>query len=579
MKKTTLNRLLAFGKPYKKYLIMALVFSSLNIVFTLWTPVLIGQAIDTLIGKNQVHFQTLYFKLFEIAICVCFASFFSYLLGRASNKMTYEMTRDLRNALFEKYHALPLSYIDSHAHGDLMGRMIADIDLVSDGLLQGFTNLFSGIATIIGTIFFMLAINVSIALIVIVLTPLSLVVASVIAAKTYKYFQEQLAIRGDLAGYVEEMVGNQKVVKAFAHEQKNEQDFDEVNQRLFKSGVKSQFLGALANPSTRFVNAIVYGSVCIFGAFSVVSGHLTIGALSSFLTYANQYTKPFNDISNVFTELQTAIACAQRVFSILDEPSLEEAAQPQEIAQVKGAIALDHLSFSYDPHTTLIQDFTLQAKPGETIAIVGPTGCGKTTLINLLMRFYDPQAGHIHIDGVDTREMTRSYLRGLYGMVLQDTWLFKGTIRDNIAYGTTSATNEDIIEAAKNAHAHKFIMQLRDGYDAMLEEEGSNLSQGQRQLLCIARIMLAKPPMLILDEATSSIDTRTERQIQDAFDIMMQGRTTFIVAHRLSTIQKADQIIVMKDGHIIEQGKHKELLKKNGFYHTLYYSQFDHQAN
>ena len=561
--KSTLKRLMSFCRPYRIYLFGALLFSAIN------------KAIDQMIGYHKVFFAGLSEKIFYIAISVLLTAVFNYLLVRASNKMTYEITRDLRTELFKQYQVLPLSYIDSHTHGDMMSRMIADIDQISDGLLQGFTNLFGGIATIIGTIGFMLYVNVKLALIVIVLTPLSLVVATLIAKYTFKFFQEQLAIRGEMSGFVEEMVGNQKVVKAFQHEEANEEVFDEINDRLFKSGVKSQFLGALANPSTRFVNAIVYDTVCIYGAFSVIGGGLTVGGLSSFLTYANQYTKPFNDISNVFTELETALACAERVFKIIDEPGIKNPEHPQTIEHPQGDIALKDVNFSYDPERPLITHFNLDVKAGQTIAIVGPTGCGKTTLINLLMRFYDPQSGSIEIDGINTQHMDRSYLRILYGMVLQDTWLFKGTIRDNIAYGSKNATEEEIIEAAKKAHAHKFIMQLKGGYDAMLAEEGSNLSQGQRQLLSIARIMLANPPMLILDEATSSIDTRTERQIQDAFDTMMVGRTTFIVAHRLSTIQKADQIIVMNDGHIIEQGKHEELLKQNGFYHTLYYSQFE----
>ena len=573
--KSTLKRLMSFCRPYRIYLFGALLFSAINIIFTLLTPILIGKAIDQMIGYHKVFFAGLSEKIFYIAISVLLTAVFNYLLVRASNKMTYEITRDLRTELFKQYQVLPLSYIDSHTHGDMMSRMIADIDQISDGLLQGFTNLFGGIATIIGTIGFMLYVNVKLALIVIVLTPLSLVVATLIAKYTFKFFQEQLAIRGEMSGFVEEMVGNQKVVKAFQHEEANEEVFDEINDRLFKSGVKSQFLGALANPSTRFVNAIVYDTVCIYGAFSVIGGGLTVGGLSSFLTYANQYTKPFNDISNVFTELETALACAERVFKIIDEPGIKNPEHPQTIEHPQGDIALKDVNFSYDPERPLITHFNLDVKAGQTIAIVGPTGCGKTTLINLLMRFYDPQSGSIEIDGINTQHMDRSYLRSLYGMVLQDTWLFKGTIRDNIAYGSKNATEEEIIEAAKKAHAHKFIMQLKGGYDAMLAEEGSNLSQGQRQLLSIARIMLANPPMLILDEATSSIDTRTERQIQDAFDTMMVGRTTFIVAHRLSTIQKADQIIVMNDGHIIEQGKHEELLKQNGFYHTLYYSQFE----
>ncbi|WP_295251174.1 ABC transporter ATP-binding protein [uncultured Catenibacterium sp.] len=573
--KSTLKRLMAFCRPYSIYLIGALLFSTINIIFTLLTPILIGKAIDQMIGYHQVFFQGLSQKIFYIAFSVLMTAIFNYFLVKASNKMTYEITRDLRTELFKQYQVLPLSYIDSHTHGDMMSRMIADIDQISDGLLQGFTNLFGGIATILGTIGFMLYVNVKLALIVIVLTPLSLIVATLIAKYTFKFFQEQLSIRGEMSGFVEEMVGNQKVVKAFQHEAINEEKFDEINDRLFKSGVKSQFLGALANPSTRFVNAIVYDTVCIYGAFSVIGGGITVGGLSSFLTYANQYTKPFNDISNVFTELETALACAERVFKIIDEPAIKNPEHPETIDHPQGHIDLTNVNFSYTPERPLITDFNLHVNAGETIAIVGPTGCGKTTLINLLMRFYDPQSGTISIDGINTQKMDRSYLRSLYGMVLQDTWLFKGTIRDNIAYGSTHATDEQIIEAAKKAHAHKFIIQLKGGYDAMLAEEGSNLSQGQRQLLSIARIMLANPPMLILDEATSSIDTRTERQIQDAFDTMMIGRTTFIVAHRLSTIQKADQIIVMNDGHIIEQGKHEELLKKNGFYHNLYYSQFE----
>ena len=573
--KNTLKRLLSFIKDYKILLYMALLCSAINIIFTLWTPVLIGQAIDQMIGKHEVHFMILYKKIAMIIFSVIMTSLFSYLVMRLSNTMTYNITRDFRKALFKQYHQLPLKFIDASSHGDLMSRMIADIDLISDGLLQGFTNLFAGIMTIIGTIVFMLMINVKIALIVIILTPLSLAVSSIIATKTYKYFQEQLKIRGELSGFVEEMIGNQKVVKAFSHEEENKENFNEINHRLFISGVKSQFLGALINPTTRVVNSIVYGSVCIFGAFSVLGGGLTIGALSSFLTYANQYTKPFNDISNVFTQLETALACADRVFNILDEQPLVECPHPKTIENPRGSIHIEDVTFSYKEDQELIKDFNLHVHPGQTIAIVGPTGCGKTTLINLLMRFYEPRLGSISIDGINIQDMTRKDMRSLYGMVLQDTWLFKGTIKDNIAFGKEDATLEEIIEASKKAHAHGFIEKLKDGYNAMFSEEGANLSNGQRQLLCIARIMLANPPMLILDEATSSIDTRTERQIQDAFDTMMKGRTTFIVAHRLSTIQKADQIVVMKEGHIVEQGTHEQLLKQNGFYHTLYYSQFD----
>lgn len=572
----TMKRLISFCRPYLKYLFMALLFSTMQIIFTLLIPVLIGQAVDHIIGKGLVDFEMLLHKIILIAGCVGIAEIFDWLVVRTSNMMTYSITKDLRVQLFSKYSTLPLSYIDSHAHGDLLSRMVNDIDLIGDGLLQGFTHLFSGLATIIGTIGFMLYINIPIAMIVIILTPLSLVVATVIANKTYKFFQEQLALRGELSGYVEEMIGNQKVVKAFGYEEENQTRFEEINHRLYVSGVKSQFLGALANPSTRVVNSIVYASVCLAGALYVVAGNMSVGALSSFLSYANQYTKPFNEISNVFTELQTAFASATRVFQLLDTPSEGIVTAPRTIENVKGHIQIKGLSFAYVEGQSLIENLNVEAKPGQTVAIVGPTGCGKTTLINLLMRFYDPQSGHIFIDGIDTLTMDREYLRGLYGMVLQDSWLFSGTIKENIAYGR-EATDEEIIEAAQSAHAHKFIMQLKDGYDTVISEEGGNLSQGQKQLLCIARIMLMKPPMLILDEATSSIDTRTEKQIQDAFDTMMQGRTTFIVAHRLSTIQKADQILVMDHGHIIEQGKHHELLEKKGFYYHLYYSQFDLQ--
>lgn len=569
-----LKRLLSFSRPYLKYLFLVLFSSMGQIIFTLLTPILIGEAIDYLVGKGLVEFHLLWNQLIFIMISVLLTSLFSWLVVRFSNTMTYSITRDLRVQLFAKYSSLPLRYLDAHAHGDLLSRMINDIDLIGDGLLQGFTNLFNGIATIVGTIGFMIYINIPIAMIVIILTPLSLVVATIIANKTYKYFKEQLTIRGELGGYVEEMIGNQKVVKAFGYEKENQAVFEEINHRLYVSGVKSQFLGALVNPSTRVVNSIVYGSVCIAGSLFVVAGYMSVGALSSFLSYANQYTKPFNDISNVFTELQTALASATRVFHLLDMASEIDVEHAQMIQEVKGHVQIQNLYFSYEENQKLIENLTVEAKPGEMIAIVGPTGCGKTTFINLLMRFYDPKGGHILIDGIDTQNMNRDYLRSLYGMVLQDSWLFNGTIRENIAYGK-EASEEEIIEAAKSAHAHQFITQLKDGYDTVVSEEGGNLSQGQKQLLCIARIMLLKPPMLILDEATSSIDTRTERQIQQAFDQIMQGRTTFVVAHRLSTIQKADQILVMNNGQVIEQGNHDELLEKKGFYHQLYYSQFD----
>ena len=576
MNRQTIGRLLSFCRPYMKYLYFALICSSGQIVFTLLIPVFIGQAVDHIIGKGLVEFDLLFQKMLWILMSVIIAEIFDWLVVRLSNRMTYSITKDLRDQLFQKYSTLPLRYIDQHAHGDLLSRMINDIDLIGDGLLQGFTHLFNGIATIIGTICFMLYIQTTVALIVIVLTPLSLVVATIIANKTYKFFQEQLALRGELGAYVEEMIGGVKVIKAFGYEQKNQERFEEINQRVYVSGVKSQFLGALANPSTRVVNNIVYASVCIAGSLYVIAGHMTVGALSSFLSYANQYTKPFNEISNVFTELQTALACATRVFHLLDTPSEPQQSKTQTLTHREGHVQIQNLAFSYEPNEPSIENLNVEAKPGQTIAIVGPTGCGKTTLINLLMRFYEPQQGHILIDGINIQNMSREYVRSLYGMVLQDSWLFQGTIKDNIAYGK-EASDEDIIEAAKKAHAHKFIVQLKDGYDTLISEDGGNLSQGQRQLLCIARIMLVKPPMLILDEATSSIDTRTERQIQEAFDLMMEGRTTFIVAHRLSTIQKADQILVMNHGQIIEQGKHEELLEQHGFYHHLYYSQFDTQ--
>ena len=576
MNRQTIGRLLSFCRPYMKYLYFALICSSGQIIFTLLIPVFIGQAVDHIIGKGLVEFDLLFQKMLWILMSVIIAEIFDWLVVRLSNRMTYSITKDLRDQLFQKYSTLPLRYIDQHAHGDLLSRMINDIDLIGDGLLQGFTHLFNGIATIIGTICFMLYIQTTVALIVIILTPLSLVVATIIANKTYKFFQEQLALRGELGAYVEEMIGGVKVIKAFGYEQKNQERFEEINQRVYVSGVKSQFLGALANPSTRVVNNIVYASVCIAGSLYVIAGYMTVGALSSFLSYANQYTKPFNEISNVFTELQTALACATRVFHLLDTPSEPQQSKTQTLAHREGHVQIQNLAFSYDPNKPLIENLNVEAKPGQTIAIVGPTGCGKTTLINLLMRFYEPQQGQILIDGINIQNMSREYVRSLYGMVLQDSWLFQGTIKENIAYGQ-KASDEEIIAAAKKAHAHKFIIQLKDGYDTLISEDGGNLSQGQRQLLCIARIMLVKPPMLILDEATSSIDTRTERQIQEAFDLMMKGRTTFIVAHRLSTIQKADQILVMNHGQIIEQGKHEELLEQHGFYHHLYYSQFDIQ--
>lgn len=575
MDKKTIKRLLTYCKPYRFLIMLLTLLSIVSVVFTLLTPVLIGQAIDLLVGKNQVHFQALLNKLIFIGIVILIISLIQWIVGQITNTITYNITNDLRNRVFDQIQVLPLKYIDATSHGDILGRLINDIDLIGQGLLQSFTSLLTGIATIVGTILIMAYIHFSVAVIVVVLTPLSLLVASLIVKRTHSYFQEQLALRGEMNGYCEEMIGNQKIVNIFDYQEQNEEKFNEINERMHKSGVISQFYGALINPTTRLVNSIVYAAVGIFGAFQVLNGSFTVGILSSFLTYANQYTKPFNEISSVMSEMQTAIAASQRVFALLDEETIQELTTSKIIENKQGHIIIDHLNFSYDPSKPLIQDFNYEAKPGTMTAIVGKTGCGKTTLINLLMRFYDPQGGKITIDDINIEDMNREDLRKMYGMVLQDSWLFKGTIKENIAYGKTEASDEEIIEAAKKARVHKYIMSLPQGYDTMVEEDGGNMSQGQMQLVCIARIMLTHPPMLILDEATSSIDTRTELQIQKAFDEMMKGRTTFIVAHRLSTIKNADQIIVMDQGHIVEIGNHEELLQKQGYYHQLYYSQFE----
>lgn len=574
MDKKTIKSLLSYCSPYKFLIISLTLLSIVSVIFTLLTPVLLGQAIDLLVGKNQVDFQGLFNKLIFIGVVVLIISLIQWSMGQITNTITYNITNDLRNKVFDQIQVLPLKYIDGTSHGDILGRLINDIDLIGQGLLQSFTSLLTGIATIVGTILIMAYIHFSVAVIVVVLTPLSLFVASLIVKRTHSYFQEQLAIRGEMNGFCEEMIGNQKIVNIFDYQVQNEEKFNEINERMHKSGVISQFYGALINPTTRLVNSIVYAAVGIYGAFQVLNGSFTVGILSSFLTYANQYTKPFNEISSVMSEMQTAIAASQRVFALLDEETIQELSTSKIIENKQGHIVIDHLNFSYDLSKPLIQDFNYEAKPGTMTAIVGKTGCGKTTLINLLMRFYDPQKGKITIDGVDIEEMNRDALRKMYGMVLQDSWLFKGTIKENIAYGKPEATDEEIIEAAKKARVHKYIMSLPQGYDTVVEEDGGNMSQGQMQLVCIARIMLTHPPMLILDEATSSIDTRTELQIQRAFDEMMKGRTTFIVAHRLSTIKNADKIIVMDQGHIIEVGNHEELLQKHGYYHQLYYSQF-----
>ena len=574
MNRKELKRFIQFCKPHRLIFISALCFSFASIVFRLLTPIYIGQAVDQMISSSEVCFELLYVKMVKISVCVILGSVFEWLVSKLSYHMTYQVVKDLRIQLFDKYSELSLRYIDHHPHGDLLQRIANDVDNVGNGLLQGFTQLFSAIATIIGTICFMLYMNGTVALLVIVLTPLSLVVASFIASHTYQYFQEQLAIRGELSGYIEERISHQKLIKAFGYEKENQEHFEDINQRLYVSGVRAQFLGAIANPSTRFVNSIVYASVCTVGALYTISGYMSVGALSSFLSYANQYTKPFNEISNVITELQSALASSHRIFELLDEPSEEENGFAK-VNHLQGHVDIQDLKFAYEDNQDLIDHFNLTVSPGGMVAIVGSTGCGKTTLMNLFMRFYEPLEGKICIDGVDIKTMTRNDLRSLFGMVLQESWLFSGTIRENIAYGK-EVSDDEVIEALKNAHAYKFVMSLEKGLDTYLSEGGGNLSLGQKQLLCIARIMLLNPKILILDEATSSIDTRTEKQIQNAFDDMMKGKTTFIVAHRLSTIEKADQILVMDHGKIIEQGKHVDLLKKKGFYYHIYHSQFEH---
>lgn len=574
-RKETLARVLRFAKPYRWYLLAALVSAVLSVSLTLYAPVLIGRGIDQIVAPGKVYFDNLLPILIELGIVAVLAAIFQWLLTLCTNIVTYKTVRDLRSAAFEHMEELPLSNIDSRPHGDIISRIINDIDSVSDGLLQGFSQLFTGIITIAITLVYMLAINFKVGLVVVVITPLSLFVASFIAKHSFDMFRRQSAIKGQLSGCIEELVGNQKVVKAFSYEERAQQQFDRINHQLYDVGVKAQFYSSLTNPCTRFVNGVVYAAVAIVGALSCIAGGFSVGALSSFLTYANQYTKPFNEISGVITELQTAIASAKRVFDIIDEPVQQpdepDAAHP---TGCEGQIEIDRVSFAYEKSHPLIRDFHLQIKPGQRIALVGPTGCGKTTMINLLMRFYDVDAGEIRVDGQPIKKIGRDSLRSLYGMVLQDTWMFKGSVRDNIAYGKPDATDEEIVAAAKAAHAHSFIMRLPQGYDTVLAEDGGNISQGQKQLLCIARAMLTKPSMLILDEATSSIDTRTEIKIQQAFAQMMEGHTSFVVAHRLSTIREADCILVMKDGQIIEQGTHQQLLEKKGFYHQLYNSQF-----
>ncbi|WP_066686920.1 ABC transporter ATP-binding protein [Christensenella intestinihominis] len=575
MDKNVIKRLAGFLKPYYGYLVLALASAVISVAMSLWAPVLIGGAVDLIVGPGNVDFPGIVSILIKIGAAIGLSALFQWLMTRCTNHVTYFAVRDLRVRVFEKLKTVHLKYVDSHAHGDLISRVVNDIDQISDGLLQGFAQLFTGVVTIVGTLLFMLSINVNITLVVVLITPLSLGMAAFIAKKSFHLFREQAAVRGELSGYVEEMVGNQKVVKAFGYEKEAQKKFEEINERLQTSGVKSQFASSLTNPCTRFVNAIVYATVGIVGALTAISGGITIGQLSSFLIYANQYTKPFNEISGVVTELQTAFASARRVFEVLDEPSETPDAPGAAVMESSGGrVEIEDVSFSYVPDRKLIEGLNVYAQPGQRIAIVGPTGSGKTTIINLLMRFYDVDKGTIRVDGTDIRLITRNSMRALYGMVLQETWLFAGSIRDNIAYGKPDATEEEIIAAAKAAHAHGFIRRLPDGYDTIIAEDGG-ISQGQKQLLCIARVMLTRPPMLILDEATSSIDTRTEMMIQSAFSKLMKGRTSFVVAHRLSTIREADCILVMNEGNIVEQGTHKELMMQNGFYANLYNSQFE----
>lgn len=568
-------RLWAYAKPNGIFLFLGLVCAIISIALSLWMPILIGHGVDYIVGPGQVDFSGIMRYVIILGVNIGVTVVFQYLMSLCTNQITYKTIQNIRKDAFEKFNTVPLKYIDSHSHGDLMSRFVNDIELISNGLLQGLTQLFTGVVTILGTLAFMLSINMSITVVVVLVTPLSIFVAGIIARLSYSKFKEQSVVRGDLSGFVEEMVGNQKVVTAFSHEEKAEQAFEAINQRLYRCGVRAQFYSSLTNPSTRFVNAMVYAAVGITGAVSVIGGGLSVGQLSSFLSYANQYTKPFNEVTGVLTEIQTAFASARRVFALLDERPEPSDAELPALPPAEGAVCVEHADFSYQPDTRLIKDLNITAEPGQRIALVGPTGCGKTTIINLLMRFYDVNRGSIAVDGHPVKSVTRSSLRGQYGMVLQDTWLFSGTIRENIAYGRPDATDEEILEAARKAYADSFIRQLEKGYDTQIAEGGDNLSQGQRQLLCIARVMLTKPPMLILDEATSSIDTRTEIRIQNAFNDMMKGRTSFVVAHRLSTIRSADTILVMNQGRIIERGNHETLLAQNGFYTKLYNSQFE----
>lgn len=621
MKKTSvIKKVLRYSKPYLPYFILSLIFAIISVTLTLYIPVLIGQAIDNIIAVGQVNFQNILEILMYVLIAICGVALFQWAMNYCTNAISYKTVRDLRQDIFKKFNTVPLSYIDSHSHGDLISRMVNDVDAIGDGLIQMITQLFSGVVTIVGTIIFMISIDIKIALVVIVVTPLSLFVAAFIGRLSAKRFRQQQALQGDISGYVEELVGNQRIVKAFSYEERAYENFKDYNEELYTVGLKAQIAGALANPSTRFVNGLVYAAVGIFGAITAISGGITVGGLSCFLTYANQYTKPFNEVTGVLTQLQTAIAAAKRVFSVLEEPDetpdkendkstnsnitteniknknsaenfnnindtnltkktnikslSQENKNPTTTNKDLGTVEFKNVYFSYTKNQSLIKNFSLKVKQGQHVAIVGPTGCGKTTMINLLMRFYDVTGGEILVDGVNIKELSRSDLRNKFGMVLQDSWLFKGTIKENLMYGNENATEEQVISVAKQAYAHSFIMRTEKGYDTVISEDGSNLSLGQKQLLCIARAMLSDPSMLILDEATSSIDILTEQRVQKAFAKIMQGRTSFVVAHRLSTIKESDLILVMNKGNIVEQGTHQELLKLNGFYANLYNSQF-----
>lgn len=573
--RTTLVKVLKYIKKYWIYLWLSIILAAVTVVMTLYLPILTGRAVDFIVTKGFVDFGSIFFILRKMAVLILLTALAQWIMNVCNNKITYNVIRDIRKEAFDKMERLPLKYLDAHSHGEIVSRVIADVDQFADGLLMGFTQFFTGIVTIAGTLIFMLTISVRITAAVVVITPISLFVASFIAKRTFSMFKLQSETRGEQTAFVEEMVGNQKVVQAFSHEDEALKQFDEINERLQTYSLRAIFFSSITNPATRFVNSLVYATVGIIGAFLAIAGGISVGQLSSLLSYANQYTKPFNEISGVITELQNALACAARVFELIEEKAEEpDPADAVDLEEANGKVKLEHVYFSYTPKQKLIEDFNLSVESGQRIAIVGPTGCGKTTLINLLMRFYDVNSGNMYVSDISVKDITKKSLRSNYGMVLQETWLRSGTIRDNIAMGKPDAADDEVIAAAKASHAHSFIKRLSNGYETVITEDGGNLSQGEKQLLCIARVMLCLPPMLILDEATSSIDTRTEVKIQNAFAKMMQGRTSFIVAHRLSTIQEADVILVMKDGRIIEHGNHEELLAANGFYADLYQSQF-----